>query len=463
MWLKRFCHRVSVQSCRLLRLGRRLQLQIGAILAMSTLPHIGNSAPAESWLTQYPAVVEKTNAACKADRLKECEAGLKRLETLLLQRPDITCRLGIVEAKLGHKNQALKSLDICARSQLEFDRLLSEPAVRKLGSLPGFAEVESTYRRGLLPVGDHELLYSLNDAGLLAEDVAYDPHDESLLISSVHARKIVRVAKDGGVSDFVTVAQIPMWAVFALSADAHRDICWATTTAVVQSPPYAAADEGHSAVLQIGLRSGALIHRYELTDHRPHEFGDVTLGDDGTLYVSDGRSGGVYVIRPKRPDVLEALVEPGTFESPQTPVFAADRGLLLVPDYSRGIGIVSPAGREVTWLQHPPALSLAGIDGLYLQGHTLVAIQNGTVPERVLVMTVDAGYRRVTQWRVALARAPGMGDPTHGIFRGENFLALVNSGWDRVDSDGNFKNEAGAPAAQIWRIPLPEAAPPAGH
>jgi hypothetical protein len=46
--------------------------------------------------------------------------------------------------------------------------------------------------------------------------------------------------------------------------------------------------------------------------------------------------------------------------------------------------------REVAWLTHQPELALFGIDGFYWQGHTLIAIQNGTPPFK----SDDVGYVR---------------------------------------------------------------------
>jgi hypothetical protein len=107
------------------------------------------------------------------------------------------------------------------------------------------------------------------------------------------------------------------------------------------------------------------------------------------------------------------------------------------------------------WLQHPPELTLAGIDGLYLHGRTLFAVQNGTAPERILVMTLDARGNRVETWRVAVTRVPGLGDPTHGVVRGGYFYFLVNSGWNRLGDDGSLKADTAATPAEIWRIRLP--------
>ena len=124
-----------------------------------------------------------------------------------------------------------------------------------------------------------------------------------------------------------------------------------------------------------------------------------------------------------------------------------------MPDYSRGIAVINlAAGGEVTWLRHPPELALFGIDGLYLEGRTLVAIQNGTRPERVLVMTLDPTCARIADWRVAVARPPTLGDPTHGVIVGKDFYFLANSGWDRIADDGQLASGEDAKPPAIWKL-----------
>jgi hypothetical protein len=128
----------------------------------------------------------------------------------------------------------------------------------------------------------------------------------------------------------------------------------------------------------------------------------------------------------------------------------------LVADYSRGIAIVNLQGpKSVSWLKHPPELAVYGIDGLYLYGQSLIAVQNGTVPERLLVMQLDSSRTQVLNWHVALARVPGLGDPTHGVIRENRFEFISNSGWDRVDDQGRLNATPAATAPALWSIELP--------
>jgi hypothetical protein len=240
--------------------------------------------------------------------------------------------------------------------------------------------------------------------------------------------------------------------VFALGQDPRGANLWVTTATIAVSPPYTPQEADRSAVLALDRRSGALRARYELPGGERHAFGDMTVGPDGTAYVSDGLGGGVFTIRPGTGSKLETLVEPGNLGSPQTPALTGDGLTLLVPDYQRGIARVSIRRRSVSWLQRPPELALFGIDGMYLEGRTLVAIQNGTAPERIVVIRLNRALDRVDSWSVLLARTPGLGDPTHGCLRHGEFYFIANSGWDQFEDDGKRVADVVPTAPEIWRL-----------
>ncbi len=309
---------------------------------------------------------------------------------------------------------------------------------------------------GIQPTGSYRLLATIPDANLIAEDLAIDPRDGARYVSSVRTGTILKLDASGHWSEGVAAADLSAWGAYALAIDARRDRIWIGSVAGAVSPPYQSSDSGRSVILRVGLQDHGSPRRYELRDGLPHAFGDMALGEHGEVYVSDGVGGGVYRIGAADAAQLEVLCAPGQMRSPQTPVVLPGGQRLFVPDYTRGIAMVSlRKSGEVSWLPHPPELALHGIDGMYLHGHTLIAIQNGTVPERLLLLHLDAALSRVTSWAVALSGAPGLGDPTHGVVRGNQFEFISNSGWDRVADDGSLAAGAAASSPAIWSIALP--------
>lgn len=424
--------------------------------ALALLSVFGACSPAiaTTWVEEYPVVAQQTSAACKAGHLEDCRAGLERLQQLTDGRPDIVCRLVKASLAVNDLASARRELGLCARSGLETPELASDRVLEPLRASPGFEGIERDYRQSVQPRRDFRPAYRLSDSALVAEDIVFDSADGSFLISSVHERKIIRLSRDGSATDALPAGRPGVWGVYALALDESRHVLWATTIAGPEAPPFAESERGRSAVLKLDARSLAPLARYELDDSNAHGFGDVTLGEHGELIVSDGIGGGVYATADSPAPHLRAIVPPGTMRSPQTPAPLAGTRRLLVPDYSRGILVVDLAGGATAWLPHPPELALFGIDGLYARGRTLIAIQNGTAPERILVMTLDRKCERISSWRVAVARIPELGDPTHGVFVGDHFRFIANSGWDRMADDGTFKNAPTDAAPSVWQLVL---------
>jgi hypothetical protein len=348
----------------------------------------------------------------------------------------------------------MTDLRVCAASGLDTTGFEPGAGFSALRGTPEFREIELIHARMLKPAMDYVARFSLPDADMIAEDIAFDPKDGSFLVSSVRKRDILRVDRQGHTIELAVDLGQGLGGIYALALDPKRRVLWATMTTGPESPPYSDADAGKSAVLKIDLESNVVLARLALEDGAPHAFGDMTLGDDGQLFVSDSLGGGVYVIRNTGAPILETLVPPGELRSPQTPALLSGSRVLLVPDYSRGVAVIDLKSKALGWLQHPPELALSGIDGFYARGRVLLAIENGTVPERVLVLKLDRTGRTVQSWRVAVARAPNLGDPTHGVIVGSDFYFLANSGWDRVDEKGDLKGHPNARPPQIWRISL---------
>lgn len=398
---------------------------------------------ADSWIDQYVQEAGAMNTVCGAKEYPACREHLLRLEELLDGRVDIVYRLAKVEAMLGNKDGALARLAVFSKSGLTFADPAVAPEFVSLRNSPEFEAILSRLKAARLPVSASKPFLTLPEPDLIAEDIAYDPRRGKFYISSVRHSKILSMDKHGVSAEFARGA----WPILALGTDSKRRILWASTVAMPQGIGSRKEDEGRSALLKYSLDTGALLKRYDLASGAKHALGDMTVSAAGDVFVSDGE-GAVYWVDHAK-DALDILVGPGVFRSPQTPALSADGRRLLVPDYSRGIGIVDLATRTVRLLEHPKELSLGGIDGMYLAGRTLIAIQNGTVPERLIRMTLDASLARVLEWETIEANWPGLGDPTHGVVVGQQLYFIVNSGWDRMADDGSVKPGSSFEAATI--------------
>ncbi len=376
----------------------------------------------------WPELNEAAAAAYKAKHYAGYRARLVEMAQVAPGNPLVVYKLAGAEALLGHAGAALARLRVFAAMGVWSDAAGDEDFA-SLRPQRGFQDLVRRMEQNNTPVSHSEKAFSLPDPEMLAEDIAFDPVRETFYFSSVHRRKIVGRTRDGRIFDFIGPGQDGVWGMMALGLDARRRVLWATTAALDRAEGHRTADEGRSALLKYDLDRGVLLARYEVSGPGPHTLGDLTLGPAGEVIVSDGAGGGIYRLAPGQ-SALETLVGPGVFLSPQTPAFAPGGRLLFIPDYVRGIAVVDPANGQVTWLATPPDLAASGIDGLYFAGGALLAIQNGTTPQRVLRLRLDARMRRVVRWEVIERKTPALSEPTHGVLAGADFFYIGTSGWE---------------------------------
>jgi hypothetical protein len=317
----------------------------------------------------------------------------------------------------------------------------------ELQKLPQYQAILQRLAANRTAVSRAETAYTLHDPNVLAEDIDYDSQTKSFLITSVLQKKIIRLYEDGHESDF---AKSPTgWPMLAIKIDPVHNLVWASEVALNGFASVAEQDWGKSAVLCYDLHTGALHKRIEAPNKA---LGDLALTPEGEPIVCDGNGGGVYRVVN---DTL-VLINDMDFISPQTPVILADGDHILIPDYLRGVGILSLRSKLATWLNNDGGTKVAlnGVDGLYFDRGALILTQNGTSPERVIELQLDKSFSQVKSVQIIERGTATLGDPTHGVIANGAFYYIANSGWDEIDEHGNLKAEGKLTPAKIMRFEL---------
>ena len=335
---------------------------------------------------------------------------------------------------------AMKWLKMYAATGLVRD-MNADSLLAPVRSGPGWKELLARIARNREAVGKPAVAFTPPDSEFVAEDIAYDSTAKRFFLSSIREGRIA-VWEKGKFSTFVPEARDSVWAMMAVDAEPGRGALWATTAGMAEKRELAADDSGSSAVMRYSLATGFLQKRYDLPDDSAdHVLGDMTIARNGNVFVSDALSGAVYTIRADR-DSLTMLVRPGLFPNPQQPVAAPDGKRIFVPDYIRGIAIVDRASGKVSWLANDAHAALNGTDGLTLVGHSLIAVQNGVSPQRVIRLDLDNAMTKIVRWSTLAANLPQIIEPSHGVQVGDKFYFIATSGWDRFDPDGTITKGA---------------------
>ena len=269
----------------------------------------------------------------------------------------------------------------------------------------------------------------------IAEGLARD--GDRVFVAGVAARPIVEI-RNGQMREFVHLPD--EYSPFGIAVAGKT--LWVTAAVI----PQGAGREGPSALIAFDLR-GKITGTYPVLDEGRHALGDLTIAPDGTVYVSDGLDGSIYVLRPGA-HALTRLGARGLFKSPQGMTLSADGKSLLVVDYALGLTKLDLAAATFTALRTPDGVNAKGIDGLArLPDGSFLASQNGTKEPRILRLKLSGDWSELLSADVIPADDPAVADPS---------LAMADSSGAYVAgvSQWNSFGEAQAPTKplQPWRI-----------
>jgi sugar lactone lactonase YvrE len=181
--------------------------------------------------------------------------------------------------------------------------------------------------------------------------------------------------------------------------------------------------------------------------------GDVVLTRGGDVYSSDSRAPTIYRVAAGR-DSLERFLDSPLLLSAQGLAFSPDERRLYVADYARGIVVVDPIARTAALLPAADTVLALGIDGLYYHGGSLIGIQNGVTPHRVVRLELNRDETRVVR-SVALERAhPSYTEPTLGVLVDRDLYYVANSQWEQFGEDGRVANPDSLKRPVVLRLRL---------
>ncbi len=378
-------------------------------------------------------------------------------------------RMASVETHLGNRAEAIRWLEKYAAMGLNYD-VAQDDDLKPLLADAAFAPVAQQMQERTKRVQKAEAVCTLPLPDLMPEDITFDRAAGTFVVSSIQHHTLYRVtlpkagAAECALQEIRLKDQATRWPVLAVSADPARHLIWMTACAMPGFSGFPKEDEGKAAVFALAIdgAAGKVVRRFDLSTGGPGVLGDMSVAQDGTVYVSDSIGGGVYRVQG---DLQTAVLEKiaGDFFSPQTPVPAADGKRLFVADYSMGIAVVdltkaNPPG-QLNYLPHSETVAVTGLDGLYLAGDSLVGIQNGTEPERIMRFHLNPSQTEITSGEVVEQATERLGDPTHVIGLNGWFYVTANVGWNKIDDHGQLKPGEHFTAPLLLRFHEPSAAP----
>lgn len=412
---------------------------IAGLLA-GAAPDLAQEAP-EPDVIAFQRLRAEGVAAANADDLATAAARLAEADGRIPNHPGLMLMRARLAAGAGNPAEALAHVRRYADAGLVAN-LAGDRALSTLVDQPGFEAAAAAMEANRAPVGADRLtpLAAIPGGGLV-ESVARDAARGRWLVALIRDRTIVALDDAGAVSPFLK-SDAPVVGFLGLVMDERTGVLWAVTSPVppaMRELDLAAARP--NALLRIDAASGRELARYPAPG-ADQMLGDVTLAPDGTVYVAGGD---LFQLKPGA-DALEVLLPAGQMRSPQGMVVTPDGAALIAADYSSGVWRVERATGAATRLQAPADASLIGVDGLISDGRFVYALQNGVAPQRVLRLTLDAGWRRIEAVEVLAANLPGIDEPTTGLVHDGELVFVSRSQWSDFDGEGAPRTPTPEPA-----------------
>ena len=390
-----------------------------------------------------------------AEKEGHFEIASRHLRTALELRPNhpgLTYALAQTEASAGNMASARHHLAAYASFGLTTD-LSRVEAFAPLLIDPKFASVRAQLAANGEPVGNAHVALRAVDNLLLTEGFAFDAKRKRWLLGSIYESRIAASDNTGALSTFAHAPE-KLWSAMGMKLDANRNLLWVATAITPQTRGTADDSHGRAGLVAFDLDSGEVRHSWAAPD-RGHWFGDLLLLDDGSVMLSDSLQP-TLLLWNTNTGVAEPFVSDEDFISPQGLVVSADGQSLILADYAMGLFKIDMQTRFVSPIQPADNFSPYGIDGLYRFGENLIAVQNGTSPQRVVRIQLNKDMTAVSDYQVLAANLVGFMEPTLGEVRDGHFYFLANSGWP-LFNDLPIDEEAvsaNSPKPLIYAIPL---------
>lgn len=336
----------------------------------------------------------------------------------------ILYNLGVTSAATGRLDESVgylrKALHVNASYKLDL------PELGPLKDRKDFKALLTLQQQLQQPVTHSDTAAVITNRRLHVESVTVDPVTGTIYVGSVHQRKIVAIDKKGVARDFTPSGYEGMTAVLGVRVDPSSKFLWACSSPMEEMEGYDSLTP--SRVYKFDLKSGKLVARYDPPAKTGHVFGDLVIGPNGQVLVSDSKTNEIYTVNESS-HTLDRFFVDTDFWNIQGISFTDDGKYLFISDYIKGPYRLELATRKLIRLSTQVENSLKGIDGLLYYKGSLFAMQNGTSPLRVMRFTLNRTMDTLIKAEIIDQGIPVLNEPTQGTVAGNYFYYVANSQW----------------------------------
>lgn len=368
----------------------------------------------------------------KAYEAKDYKSFLNRTATLDSLRPFhpvYIYNLASANALNGNSKEALKVLkkSILMNNATAFE---ADPDFGSIKNHDGFNKLIQLKSDQNKVIETSKPVVALSEKMLHPEGLLYLSKSKIWLASSIRKRKIVAFdTATGKCLDWFK--EDKNLSVLAMKTDSKEKFLWVATAAFEEMENFDETLAGKSEILKIDIKTKKIIHRYAVSG--PHVFGDLVVAKNGIVYVSDSNNPIIYKIENES---MSEFISFADGYNLQGLAFNKEQTKLFIADYLKGIAVIDRVSKNKTWLTFPENTSPKGIDGLVFYKNTLLAIQNGVKPIRIIQFYLNNEQDQISGFKVLDNNRPEFNEPTLATSIGNTLYFFANSPWSAYGKNG---------------------------
>ncbi|MCF6128880.1 hypothetical protein L1S35_04295 [Flavobacterium sp. AS60] len=373
------------------------------------------------------------NSSVKAYESKDYKTFLqltRKLDSLRPFHPTYTYNLASAYALNDNTENALITLQkmVLMNNTIDFEK---DDDFKSLKETEEFKSVVALKNTQNDVIATSNPIITLSEKELHPEGLTYLGKSKTWLASSIRKRKIVAFdIKTGQCRDWLIDNK--MLAVLALKADSKEEFLWVATAAFPEMENFNKSMTGEAEVLKVSIKTKQIVNRFAIPGN--HVFGDLILGNNDVVYVSDSGKPILYKIEN---DVLTEFV---SFEKDgfnlQGLAFNNNQSKLFIADYLKGVAVIDMQTKTKTWLTFPKNIASKGIDGLVFYNNTLIAIQNGVKPIRITALKLNSEQNQISSFKILDNNRPEFDEPALATVVGGKVYFFANCPWKAYDKNG---------------------------
>jgi hypothetical protein len=354
----------------------------------------------------------------------QIRAQIALAEKLLGKTPDrgaVLYFLAVSHAQLRETLEALDNLKECIQLKEGFDPA-GEPAFAGLKGDSGFDPLVEQAHRDFPAVTQAHSAFVTTEKDLIPEGLAYDPANDSFYLSSLNRRKIVKIPRQGKITDFVPGDRYSLLPVLGIRLDPSDGSVWSNSS----------TDDGKAELLHFD-KSGALLGRFSLGKEGKHGFNDLVVTRREEIFLTDTTANLLYRFEMKTHE-FKSIPLSRELLLPNGIALADDDQSLYVAD-QLGVLRLDLKTSESAEVDPGAHSTLAGVDGLYWHKGSLIAIQNGIGTPRIAAFLLSKNGLHVSKTTVLEYRSNFSVLPSTGAVTGDDFYFIANSQMDNLNNE----------------------------